>query len=228
MKTTIVGMIYKSVAYLDFMLQSLGDDYLIVANDATDEVKQALADRKCNWLDYHDPKPTDYYLNRVYRAWNDGALAADADVIVFFNSDMYGAPGWLENLLKHLTRDTIPCSRLVESGKMPSGKWGVTQDFGRTTKEFRKGQFIEFARMISANCIEDGGLYMPCAFYRDEFLAVGGYPEGNIHLGGEGMVGTTFLRSGDKHLFKYDFKHKRHITVMDSIVYHFQEGERDE
>lgn len=231
MKVTLVGMIYRSTRYLKFMLENMrrfDAEMLIVANDATPEVQAELAGDGCKWLDYRDAKPDDYYLNRVYRGWNAGAKAAETDTIVFLNSDMWCADGWLDNLLKHFDAKTIPCSRLVESGKLLSGKNAISKDFGRTLDTFRKDAFERYAADISDSKVKPGGLYMPCVFNRNEFLAAGGYPEGNIYSGGVGAKDTRFIRSGDDHFFHHTMAHKKHLTVFNSIAYHFQEGEKDD
>lgn len=221
-------MIYRSLDYLSLMVENMrrcNAELLIVCNDALPKVLDAARATEIPILDYRDPKPDDYYLNRVYRAWNAGAAAAQTDVIVYINSDMHGAYGWLESLLKHLTPDTIPCSRLVESGKMPSGQHALVKDFGRSAKSFNTKKFQKYAAEISEDRVEDGGLYMPCCFDRREFLVAGGYPEGNVYRGGIGAHGTKFIRSGDDHFFHHTMSHKRHVTVFSSVVYHVQEGE---
>ena len=236
MKVGLVGMIYKSTDYLNFMkymiykycMSSVHDVRpLIIANDAADKVLNSLPSTGIPYLIYNDNNPNDYYLNRVYRAWNFGAANADGEIIVFINSDFGYSYGWLDKLLSHAHSDQIPTSRLVESGKMPSGKWGITNNFGRSPSEFTKNEleFNEFSKNISIpGGAEYDGLYMPCAIRKDIFLDAGGYPEGNI----KNSDGT--ITSGDKHFFdilnqKYGIKH---VTAMDSIVYHIQEGEKDE
>lgn len=232
MNVTVIVMVYRSLSYLRFVQRHLRlrcrcAEHLIVCNDATPDILQAVKDDYENFLDYRDPKPNDYYLNRVYRAWNAGAREVKTDLIVFLNSDQWGAPGWLENLLQHYDEKTIPCSRLVESGKMPSGKHGISKDFGRTPDTFRTEEFERSASEISRDGVEDGGLYMPCCFNRNEFLDLGGYPEGNICENGIGAFPSRVLRSGDEFFFNETMRHRRQITVMDSIVYHFQNGEMD-
>ena len=237
---TIVGMIYKSCSYLDFMMKGiktyclqspgLSVDYVIVANDASTKVKEKLESGSIKHLLYNDPKPDDYYLNRVYRAWNFGGFNAKGDVLVFINSDMAFTPHWLNRLISKLTPDTIPCSRLVESGKLLSGQHAISKDFGRTSAKFRENLFLDYAHKAAKSETHSGGLFMPCAFYKKDFEASGGYPEGNIYQGGPGVVSTKFLQSGDDYFFYKNqvMSSKRHITVFDSIVYHVQEGEKDE
>lgn len=236
---TVVGMIYKSIRYLDFMMrgirryalpvQEYNVDYLIIANDPLEVVSNKLKSDHVNHILYRDSKPDDYYLNRVYRAWNAGGRTASGDVIVFVNSDMAFSPRWLENLLANLNENTIPCSRLVESGKLRSGLHAISRNFGRSCKEFNEVEFLKYAEQISISEVKQKGLFMPCAFYKDDFIGSGGYPEGNIYVGGVGAFGSKFLQSGDVYFFHHNsfMKKKNHVTVFDSIVYHVQEGELD-
>ncbi len=242
MRITLIGMIYRSLAYLDFMVRGMlatpappdcTVNRLIVANDATPEVLAALEslDPRIPFIDYRDKHPQDYYLNRVYRAWNVGGRLAIGDVIVFVNSDMWPAEGWLERLIANLDRDTIPCSRLIESGKMESGEHAISRNFGQAPATFDRAGFDAFAGEISQRDLWiPGGLYMPCAFYKSDFLEAGGYPEGNIYSAGPGRMDSRFIRSGDDHFFHHNpvMAQKRHVTVFDSLVYHFQSGEMDE
>jgi hypothetical protein len=239
MKTTIVGLIYKSPIYLDFMMEGIrkyclnsqDTGYLIVANNPSDKIISKLSRDNIYHIIYKDSRPTDYYLNRVYRAWNYAGRNAQGDVVVFINSDMAFSKNWLENLLARLDRHTLPCSRLVESGKLRSGKHAIgNKNFGRTPATFDEKNFLNFAESISSPEIQRGGLFMPCAFYRDDFINSGGYPEGNIYSGGPGAHNTKFIESGDSNFFYSNkiMKKKQHITVFDSIVYHIQEGEKDE
>lgn len=240
MKVVVVGMIYKSQKWLKSMCESLSKttlkkqhsfdvDYLIVANDANAEVLDCLKTNKIKHIIYNDPDPYDYYLNRVYRAWNFGGFNADGDVIVFVNSDMIFSHGWLDNLINKLDENTLPCSMLIESGKMESGKHAMSINCGQTLETFNLDVFEYTASDVSFDSVGDGGLYMPCAFYKKDFVASGGYPEGNIYTGGVGDKSSSFVMSGD-HYFFYEnpiMKNKKHITVFDSVVYHFQTGEMD-
>jgi hypothetical protein len=238
MKTvTIIGMIYKSLKYLNFMRDQLlrhcksekfDIRFLIIANDANTTIIEELKKGPIPFIEYHDPKPTDYYLNRVYRAWNFGGSTANSEIIIFVNSDMAYTPGWIDNLLAYLNPDTIPCSRLVESGKLSSGQHAISKNIGQNVDTFDEKIFLNYADSIKEPTAHLGGLYMPCAFYKEDFITSGGYPEGNIYVGGPGANNTPFLRSGDDYYFHETLRRKKHITVFNSIVYHIQEGELDE
>ncbi len=235
----VISLIFKSEDYLDLIYKELKSDKCkvdgwdvtlrIVANDATPEILEKLKTLDIPYTIYNDPKPEDYYLNRVYRCWNFAGQSSTADNICFVNSDMVFSDGWLENLLKHHNGVNIPCSRLVESGKMSSGLHGVSYDCGRNPREIIYDLWDETVTRLKRDEAHNGGLFMPCVFEVKRFIESKMYPEGNIYDNGVGTLGR-FLKSGDAWYF-HDVLEKnfgmRHITVFDSLVYHIQEGEKD-
>ena len=234
----IIAMIYKSLDYLELISNELTSDKCkvdgwnvgirIVANDATQPVLDKLKDSGIPYIVYNDPKPSDYYLNRVYRAWNHGGETSKYDNICFVNSDMVFSDNWLGNLLKNHDGVNIPTSRLVENGKMPSGKHGISHNCGRGPKQINYDVWGSAVNQYSVDETHEGGLYMPCIFEKSRFIESGMYPEGNIYRDGVGTL-NGFVQSGDDWYFRkleneYGMKH---ITVFDSLVYHIQEGEKD-
>ena len=236
----IVSLVFKSKDYLNFIYNQLKKEcnkvdgwdvgIRIVANDATEEILEHLKTLDIPYTVYNDTSPNDYYLNRVYRCYNHAVITSKYDNVCLVNSDMAFSDNWLSNLLKHHDGNNIPCSRLIESGKMPSGLHGVSNDFGMTPLTFRDSDFDEYVKIIQQPFVHDNGLYMPCVFERDRFVESGMYPEGNIYVDGIGKSNSGFVMSGDKYYFeevllkKYNMKH---ITIFNSIVYHIQEGEKD-
>lgn len=236
----IIGLIYKSLDYLDLLESQLKSDFCkvegwnigvrIVANDANQKVLNKLKNLNINYSVYNDPKPNDYYLNRVYRCWNYCGTTSQYDNICFVNSDMVFSENWLVNLLKHHDGKNIPTSRLIESGKMPSGTHGFSYNCGKTAKQINYQLWDTISKRYSLNEIRDGGLYMPCVFETKKFIESGMYPEGNIYVNGIGNLGIM-IKSGDAYYFQDILQNKhemKHITVFDSLVYHIQEGEKDE
>jgi hypothetical protein len=235
----IIALIFKSTDYLDLIYNELKSDKCkvdgwdvslrIVANDATEKVIKKLKTLDIPYEIYNDPKPDDYYLNRVYRCWNYAGKTSKADNICFVNSDMVFSDGWLANLLKHHDGINIPCSRLIESGKLLSGLHAISYNCGKTAKEINFNLWDDISKKISVDKIESKGLYMPCVFETDRFIESNMYPEGNVYNNGIGTLGY-FIKSGDAYYFddilsvRYNMKH---ITVFDSLVYHIQEGEKD-
>ncbi|MCX6737836.1 MAG: glycosyltransferase family A protein [Candidatus Parcubacteria bacterium] len=226
---TVVCLIYQSIGYINFVWNSFNKytkdaEFLFIANDATEKVKNYLKDNNLPHLIFENDDKSEYYLRRVYRAWNFGGFNAQGDIIVFVNSDMAFSENWLENLLRNLTKNRIVCSRLVESGKLISGKYGLSKNFGQTYKEYQDDEFQKYVKEVSRLELRKGGLFMPCAIYKYLFVKSGGYPIGNRK---EPNGKET---SGDYILFYEKLKPIgiEHYTAFDSIVYHVQEGEMDE
>lgn len=242
MKTLeLIAMVYKSPIYGEHIFNELlrtmsetkieGLDiwFKIYLNDPSEAVLNWRPNILCCPI-YNDPKPEDYYLNRVYRCWNRAGFDSVADSICFINSDMMFSKDWLANLLRYHDGKNIPCSRLIESGKLLSGKYAISKDFGKYPDQLNREDWLLYAESQKKTMAPYGGLFMPCIFDTARFIEAGGYPEGNIYHDGAGTLNGPVLESGDAWLFKklereYGMKH---VTVFDSLVYHIQEGEKDE
>ena len=221
---TLVTLVYRDPSWLQFVMDSVAAAktavcyrWLVVANDATEEVRR---DPRIN-VDFHNDNPTEFYINRVYRAWNEGVLNAPTQLVVMLNDDMWVSDDWLDELvaLKRQAPKSLPTSLLVESGRLPSGMPEHVRDFGRTPATFQRDAFTARAESIRKyGKTEPGRLYMPILVDRQEFADVGGYPEGN-------PPGTT----GDKDLVRrYTEAGFKHVTALGSVVYHVQLGEQRE
>lgn len=228
-KVTVVCLIYKSIGYADFVWESFNKytknaDFLFIANDATDKVKNYLKEKNLPHLIFENEDKNEHYLKRVYRAYNYGGMNAPGEIVVFINSDMAFSDGWLENLIKNLDKNKIICSRFVESGKLLWGRLAFNKNFGRFYKDFDDSAFQKFAGKIKKNELHRGGQYMPCAIYKDVFVKSGGYPIGNRKEadGGETPGDIIFFNEILKSMGVEQF------TAFDSVIYHIQEGELDE
>ena len=185
-----------------------------MANDATDEV---LASKEIDLI-FNNNDPNEYFINRVYRAWNEGVLQAPTPLVCMLNSDMFVSDHWLDELMQVRKRNprTVPTSLLVESGKLPSAMPEYVRNFGMNPSEFDADEFRVHAETIrKRDALDAGRLYMPILVNRQEFIDIGMYPEGN-------PPGTT----GDKDLLRrYDDFGYKHVTALGSVVYHVQTGE---
>lgn len=256
---SIFSLIYKSTKYIDYLYSSLrrftpmldnGEaEFFFVANDATDKVKNHLKEREVPhviWDNDYVPLGAmqakgfahPEYMRRVYRGYNFGVDNCKGDIVVPVNSDHLFAPNWLENLIKHLDRETIPSSLLVEPGHSRHGVFPEAdhRNFGKSPEGFDEKGFLAYVDKISEDDTRPGGAYMPSAFYKDMLIEAGRYPEGNLAVPPHTQY-ESFAQPGrpygiayaDKVLFfelaKLGLKH---VTVLDSIVYHIKEGEKDE
>lgn len=223
MKVCVVGMVYKSTTYLKFMVDQLtrfssdSVEIKILANDPTKEVEQELPNCGLPFKVRKDEFPNAFYLEKVYRGWNECVSYANSDLVILVNSDMGYSNGWDTSLIKSVgaAKNRFVVSRLVESGKMPSGKYGLSKDFGKSPETYDEKSFLNFADQVKENKLLRGGLYSPVCMWGDKFLASGGFPEGNV--GGVPGDIFAFIRCGMSH-----------FTDFNSVVYHIQEGEMDE
>lgn len=221
---TIVVLTYRSLKWLEWCMRGVDAAltmeryrWLVVANDAEGEVIAGLQAAAFDWIDHRNDDPEEFYINRVYRAWNRGVLEAPTQTVVMLNSDMWPYDGWLDALVtaKRLRPMSVPTSLLVESGRIPSAMPEHVRDFGQTPETFDAAGFAEHAAKVRKYGTEPGRLFMPILVDRQEFLDVGGYPDGN-------PPGTT----GDKDLVRrYAKVGFKHVTVLGSVVAHIQEGE---
>lgn len=240
----IVSLIYKSTTYLKYIVKQLNSEFCkvegwdvgvrVVANDPTDRVIEELKGIEIPYSIFNNPDRNEYYLNRVYRCYNYCVTSSAYDNVCLINSDNGFSYGWLANLLKHHDGVNIPCSRLIESGKMPSGQYGVSKNFGTTCREFDSNfeEWLCWADTFKEDKVMRGGLYMPAVFEKRRFIESGMYPEGNIYCDGRAgsMVGGV-VRTADEFFFNEILTNRfgmRHITVFNSLSYHIQEGEKDE
>lgn len=241
-KISIVCLIYKSTDWLKFVQEQvikytdLSDkEFFFVANDASPDVLNYLRN---NYIPHYvwtssEAQKKEWYINNVYRAWNFGAEKARGDFVIFINSDMALTPNWVENLFAAYDGRNCVAARLIESGKMRSGQYGIERNFGTTFDTYRENEFQAYAAEAADPTVKDGGLYMPLLIRREHFLSVGGYPEGNAVPGSDpfspniAKQGEAVI-SGDVILMeKLKTKGIRHQTAFSSVVYHFQEGEMD-
>jgi len=244
-RVSIFSLIYQSPDWADFVYESIhkntpmisrGDaEFFFVANDATDEVldhldlkgyphyvlvNKRITEEELFAMGYAKPE----YLSRVYKGFNFGIERSKGDVVVIINSDMAFSPDWLENLLRCLTPKSIVTSQLVERDHPKFGIFpGVYHgEFGCSISDFKEDDFLDFVLRQKATGLIPGKGYSPCAFYKTPVFKAGLFPEGNI----AGRTYNEVIECGDERLFRALSKMGvRHYTVLDSIVYHFKEGE---
>ena len=241
-KFTIVCLIYKSVDWLKYVYEQVfkytdmtDKELLFVANDANPSVLSYLKD---NYIPHYvftntPQQQKEWFINNVYRAYNFAVSKVQGDFVVFINSDMAFTPGWFESLWQVYDGSNCISSRLVESGKLRSGQFGVERNFGWDYASYQEEEFQQYARTLAEPKIEDGGLFMPLLIRKEHFKQVGGYPEGNIVLGSEidqlvmARQGEACISGDNVLMLKLQARGIKHQTAFDSLVYHFQCGELD-
>jgi hypothetical protein len=244
--TSIACLIYRSTRYADAIWQSLHRHtphlsdgrarFFFVANDATNEVKQHLIDKKYPHIVQENIRLTDAeldaigirppeYLNRVYRGFNR-ALQESDEVACLISSDNLFSPGWFDALLREGQRDRVVSSKLVERKHPKFGVFPGAHEFdcGASLGSFDERRFLAFCERTAKRGTERGYAYTPSLLWRDKFVEAGMFPEGNLKV--EPGDGNGY---GDVEFFaKLARVGVKHLTVCDSLVYHFKEGEMSE
>ena len=222
-EVTLVTLVYRSLKWLDFVMEGVEASknetryrWLVVANDATEEVAR---DPRVG-LDFRNDDPGEFYINRVYRAWNEGFINAPTQLVVNLSNDMYVTDYWLDEMVSLKRRDpkTIPCGLLVESGRLLSAMPEYAKNFGMHPGDFRTKDFVAHAETLRERGKEEPGrLFGPTLFDRQEWMDFGMYPEGN-----PGGI------SGDRFLYrKYQEAGYRWVSCRGAIVAHLQHGEQE-
>ena len=234
-KISIACLIYKSSQYCDFIYDQVqrhtpqlkygSAEFFFVVNfqkSVSEKVVEHLKNKGYKFFVYDkNPEQKKYpeNISDIYNAWNFAVEKAEGTHVCLINSDMaFCDDQWLVSLMHNYSDDKIVTSRLVESGKMPSGNYGISQFFGNSPETYKEKEFKEFAQQVKIEKLSYGGLYCPFIIRKNLFQKAGGYPSGN-----------EFGVAGDK-IFFYQKLAKlgiRHYTSFDSVVYHFQNGEVD-
>lgn len=245
---TIVCLIYSGVDWLEFQYGELlalqkelapGEvEILFVANNANEEVLDFLRENHIPHVVARGRlSPEEWYINSVYRGYNYGAKQAKGKYLLFVNSDMAYAPGFLHAMVEEATGGIYVTAKLVESGRLRPAEIAIKKNFGKTLKSFKRKSFYRYAGKIQNPVRQDGGLYMPAIISKDDFLSCNGFPEGNIKseslsqyiAGGSYLIANMGdqLSSGDSAFIrKFIAGGGKHVTINSAIVYHFQEGEK--
>lgn len=242
-KYSIICLIYKSVDWLKFVYEQVlkytnikDVEFYFIANDADKDVLDYLRN---NYIPHYEFNNTDehrnqWYINNVYRAYNYGAKKARGDFLIFINSDMCFSPGWLDALKSGYNGNNVISSRLVESGKLRTGKHGIEMYFGNSIASYEEDAFLDFANSIRKNELGDGGLFMPLFIKKESFDLVRGYPEGNLKRQSYDLYSDDIAQQGEESISgdvvlieRLNAIGIKHNTALNSIVYHFQCGEKD-
>jgi hypothetical protein len=240
-------LIYRSTKFADSTWESLHEftphlhdrraRFFFVANDATPELKEHLRKKGYPFVCQENKHltmdqlqrlgfgPPDY-MHRVYRGWNRAILESE-EQMVLISSDTMFSPGWLEGLERVWDTNKVVCARYVEP-PLPQGGVGYyvegypnvyERNFGNHPDNFKKEEFLQFRRYVTRRTQEHGSTYGSFMLSRSKAIEIGLYPEGNLQpwIPGDRIFFERLANIGVEHL-----------DALDSIVYHFREGEMNE
>ena len=247
-KISIISLIYQSTAYAQSVYENVmrhtpeiaaGEaEFFFVANDATDEVLNFLEDKDYPHYMNNNPHYTDAekfamgyaypeYAGRVYMGYNFGIRAASNPIIMWINSDNRFSPNWLSNLKRRLTPFLIVSPRIIQPDTTFPNPINHTtcevMNFGKGVNSFKEEAFLAKVKQISRDDVSVGNAFFPAMVYKKNIEAIGYFKEGNLHAGHY----MNILETGDTHFYNQLAEMGiKHITVNDSIVYHFNQGEK--
>lgn len=109
--------------------------------------------------------------------YDKGVEISKTDVFSILHADMVVAPGYVENLLKHLQRGTVVAATRVEPPLHPPGPEKFVRLFGTEPEEFKKEDFLQFVQENSEMYKDQttNGIFAPWCMYREDFEAIGGH-----------------------------------------------------
>ena len=178
MKVSLIIPSYNNLRHLKNAYESVRKHYKNVeliliddgSNDGTIEWLQSLNDDKLIfWREEVRIGHTILYDKGIDKANND--------VIGILHADMYIAPNYIENLLKHLQPGNVVCATRVEPPLHPIGDEKIIADFGQDFDSLKIDDFYEFAKdeMNKSKDIVTKGMFAPWLLYKKDYQAIGGH-----------------------------------------------------
>jgi glycosyltransferase involved in cell wall biosynthesis len=129
---------------------------------------------------------SDDNITAVYRSdkrvghtilYDKGIELAQTEAVGIMHADMILGPYYLENLLKHLQKETVVCATRVEPPLHPAGKEKIIKDFGTDFDNLDIDAFEIFAYDSQATFANEttNGMFAPWIIYKEDFVAMGGH-----------------------------------------------------
>lgn len=101
---------------------------------------------------------------------------AQTDCLVFWNSDMFAAPGWDVAMLALFDYGAIVTNILVEPGAISMDGNNHHHDFGRRVETFRRAEFEAWSQSPEApGTGNNEGWYAPYMISQKRYLDIGGF-----------------------------------------------------
>ena len=109
--------------------------------------------------------------------YDKGVELSKTDVFSILHADMVVAPGYVENLIKHLKKKVVVSSTRVEPPLHPPGPEKFVKLFGTEPEDFSKEEFLQFVKH-SQQTYEGqttNGIFAPWCMYKEDFENIGGH-----------------------------------------------------
>jgi len=129
---------------------------------------------------------SDDNITAVYRSdkrvghtilYDKGIELAQTEVVGIMHADMILGPYYLENLLKHLQKETVVCATRVEPPLHPAGKEKIIRDFGTDFDNLNLDAFEAYVLEAQHEYkdLTTNGMFAPWIIYKEDFVAMGGH-----------------------------------------------------
>ena len=109
--------------------------------------------------------------------YDKGIELAQTEVVGIMHADMILGPYYLENMLKHLQKETVVCATRVEPPLHPAGKEKIIKDFGTDFDNLNLDAFEAYVLEAQHEYkdLTTNGMFAPWIIYREDFVAMGGH-----------------------------------------------------
>jgi glycosyltransferase involved in cell wall biosynthesis len=179
MKISLVISSYNNLRHLKNAYDSVRKYYtseveLILIDDGSD-------DGTIEWLNSLKDNNLIYWReeNRLGHTilYDKGINISTNDIVGILHADMYIAPKYIENLIKHLKPGRVICGTRVEPPLHPIGKEKIIRDFGLDFDSLKIEEFYKFSKeeMDKSKNIISKGMFAPWILYKKDFQIVGGH-----------------------------------------------------
>jgi len=109
--------------------------------------------------------------------YDKGIELAQTEVVGIMHADMILGPYYLENMLKHLQKETVVCATRVEPPLHPAGKEKIIRDFGTDFDNLNLDAFETYVLEAQHEYkdLTTNGMFAPWIIYKEDFVAMGGH-----------------------------------------------------
>lgn len=179
MKVSLVIPSYNNLRHLKNAYNSVRKYYtseveLILiddgSNDGTIEWLKSLKDNNLiYWREQSRIGHTILYDKGIDKATND--------IVGILHADMYIAPDYIENLIKHLKPGKVICGTRVEPPLHPPGNEKIIKDFGLDFDTLKIDEFYKFSKIEikKSKDLTSKGMFAPWVLYKKDFQSMGGH-----------------------------------------------------
>ena len=189
------------------------EELVFVSYGSTDGTNEWLYEK--DWEDENLIVYWEEHKKTFSDTYNKAIELATKDYVVFAHNDMVVAPGWLENIEKHLHPQNVVSYTTIEppifSDHERPGK--IIKDFGDNLENVKKNEFYEFAQDKEQgfrNQTEPGITFF-MALSRQVLLNMGGFDN----------IFNPYFSEDDDLIRRLKYQKLNCFTSLDSMVYHF-------